>query len=601
MSARETILLGDIDQCHPAGTMIETTTGEVRIEDLDPETHRIVSYDRRSGSVVGRRDGYAFKMEATARLANVQTVTLADGKSVAATSEHRMWVRWRRENEKHCCVYLMRRGNRFRVGWCQVLGNDNYFHFGRRAKLEDADEAWILRVFPDRREASDYESAVAANYGLPLMTFRAVGDYDPEGAWRQINEADNKDRALQALLDHSREYDFPLWSRYQHQTKRGKRCAWFVRACNLEPELMELPARPDNHRSVDWQTFTVKRHAAFAWYYSLEVDRHELYFANGVLVHNSLYCFRGATEDVMQVEGRPRILEQSWRVPARPHAVACSILEPTWPYKPTPDEGTVRRDAPSLRELGGHIAEAVKAAAADHIAADGKRGDRTMFLCSSGAQVSRVTRALQTLGVPYHNPYTPRWNPLGGGGRDVTTTVDRIRSFLRPKLYEEEWTIPDLKRWASVVACGEAGMRRGAKKVLEELDGSEDASAVARDILQPAAWQWTQTFDLDRFVSHTTATFQKAAAYPLKVAKMRGLDALTTEPRIVVGTTHSTKGGEAERVVVFPDLPMPFWEQYQRDGWEHRESVRRMFYVACTRTRRDLILARPAGRLFVEI
>ena len=78
-----------------------------------------------------------------------------------------------------------------------------------------------------------------------------------------------------------------------------------------------------------------------------------------------------------------------------------------------------------------------------------------------------------------------------------------------------------------------------------------------------------------------------------------GIEVLQKEPRVIVGTIHSVKGGEADNVIVFPDLSPKWLELMERSGWEGRDSVLRLFYVALTRARKRLIVGDPASRFCV--
>jgi superfamily I DNA/RNA helicase len=68
----------------------------------------------------------------------------------------------------------------------------------------------------------------------------------------------------------------------------------------------------------------------------------------------------------------------------------------------------------------------------------------------------------------------------------------------------------------------------------------------------------------------------------------------------VVGTIHSVKGGEAEDVVVIPDLSraaaMERW-----NGDVGRDAITRTMYVALTRASERLFLASPASTQYVDL
>lgn len=62
---------------------------------------------------------------------------------------------------------------------------------------------------------------------------------------------------------------------------------------------------------------------------------------------------------------------------------------------------------------------------------------------------------------------------------------------------------------------------------------------------------------------------------------------LMDKPRITVSTIHRVKGGEAEHVVLMPDLSMNPWKSLNTDGEQ------RVLYVAVTRASKTLTIVRP--------
>ena len=108
-------IVGDPDQCQPAGTMVETTTAPVRIEDLDPELHQILTWDRHSQAILGHRKQYGFEKAVRNYSGKLLSISAGDKKS-KCTADHRWWVKWSNKNTGNCCVYLMRQGGKWRIG-----------------------------------------------------------------------------------------------------------------------------------------------------------------------------------------------------------------------------------------------------------------------------------------------------------------------------------------------------------------------------------------------------------------------------------------------------------------------------------------------------
>jgi len=69
-----------------------------------------------------------------------------------------------------------------------------------------------------------------------------------------------------------------------------------------------------------------------------------------------------------------------------------------------------------------------------------------------------------------------------------------------------------------------------------------------------------------------------------------------TKPRIRLSTIHAAKGGEADNVVVFTDISVKTAnELYARPDGENRA-----FYVAVTRTRKNLHIVQPSTSKFFK-
>lgn len=92
---------------------------------------------------------------------------------------------------------------------------------------------------------------------------------------------------------------------------------------------------------------------------------------------------------------------------------------------------------------------------------------------------------------------------------------------------------------------------------------------------------------------------QKALDFPLSVIERFKMDAIINDPPITIGTVHSVKGGEADTVFVFPDLSPQSYQGWSFDVDMH-DDILRQFYVAMTRTRRDLVLCSPATNMAVD-
>ena len=72
---------------------------------------------------------------------------------------------------------------------------------------------------------------------------------------------------------------------------------------------------------------------------------------------------------------------------------------------------------------------------------------------------------------------------------------------------------------------------------------------------------------------------------------------LSKNPRISISTIHGVKGNERENVVVHTELSGKAYEDYL----ENADDTHRLFYVACTRTEKNLFIMEPKRKKGYDI
>ncbi len=301
------LAVGDIDQCQPAGTLVQTTNGMVDISELDDTRHRLVSFSRSQSMVIGWKDGFAFKKSARPYSGPIVRVEV-DGvpKITQCTPNHRWTVRMGKEEvSRWHAVYLMKKGDMWRVGRTQLYRSHRKsggsFGPSLRARQEKADAIWVLRLLPSVSDAQMYEQRVSCLYGIPTLCFNAPNT-SPEylvALTKMYSFLPNVHEAsINCLADHGRDLDFPIWQRLERGINAdfGKRMPTIMAACNLLPEVMQLPV-PIGGKEFEWRKFKVDRKQFEGVVYSLDVDRHHHYLADGLITHNSIYEWRGASPD----------------------------------------------------------------------------------------------------------------------------------------------------------------------------------------------------------------------------------------------------------------------------------------------------------------
>jgi superfamily I DNA/RNA helicase len=321
----------------------------------------------------------------------------------------------------------------------------------------------------------------------------------------------------------------------------------------------------------------------------------------------NLYQWRGSDPEVFWLGAAEteRVLEQSYRVPRAPHAYAVEWIDRTpdrrpVAYLPTESDGIVERARCTFDQPLPILERIVERA---------ETGHTSMLLAPCSYMLAAVTRMLKDEAVPFHNPYRTShggWNPLGGAGRVLALLQPR------PEVWGEQarhWTWRDV--WKFVEPMRAEHFTRGSKAYVERQAGPDqfgdrafgdrpsDAQWLVENMTEEAAGA-LGAFDLGWWLDSLLQSQRARQEYAVRLAIRHGGAKLREEPRVIVGTIHSVKGGEADDVYVCPDLSGA-GERERVGSGPGREALRRMFYVAFTRTRHGLYLADPAGRRFAQL
>lgn len=223
---------------------------------------------------------------------------------------------------------------------------------------------------------------------------------------------------------------------------------------------------------------------------------------------------------------------------------------------------------------------------------DTESGATVMLLASCGYMLNPHLKELRKLGVPYHNPYRSRsegktWNPL------KSKYADAYRAFLAPSRGQQLWTWAQFHSAVSMI-----------RDLPAELLREVSANKTVRTQVDP---DFIDRWGLDRFLASAKAgdyhdyfltltrehrlaaspTALAPMAYLMRVMGMYGVEALYAVPKLIVGTIHSVKGGEADAVYVLPNISP---EAFMQQGFNGKDSLLRTFYVGVSRARRKLVL-----------
>lgn len=298
-----------------------------------------------------------------------------------------------------------------------------------------------------------------------------------------------------------------------------------------------------------------------------------------------LYRWAGADFRPLLAAPNRRVLPQSYRVPSRIQAWAdrytANIGErqaKTW--EPRHEAGELFHEGGSWESPGMVIARL-----------------RTWLeepwgtyacIAPCAFMLEPLIEALKQEGLPFSNRWRLHrrdWNPLAPPSRGVGT-MQRLLDFLRPT--ERLWTWQELATWIPLIRTDGVLHRKAKTKVTLHADEAQLCPmAELQDLFKPGQLAGALSGDLHWLEDNLLQSKAKPLAYPLRVYRTHGRDALLEEPRITVGTAHSLKGAEADTVILWNDL-----SRAQRvalcKGGNEADDVYRMLYVASTRARDTL-------------
>lgn len=283
---------------------------------------------------------------------------------------------------------------------------------------------------------------------------------------------------------------------------------------------------------------------------------------------------------------REKVLSQSYRVPRSVHALASKWISraryrKVKEYSPRDYDGEVIYSGYRLSSAKtGNLPEFVGGE------------EKTMILTSCMYMLNDVISELKYQGVPFHNPYrraSPRWNPL-------ERPLPIIRSLM---VGERDWTGFEAERWAGVLSERMAFCGQGKKREFTDECRKLGLQSVPESLLD----QCLSDEAVDMVLSQDLLIFDKMRmvgatgdwAYAIRCVEHNGVD---LKPRVIVGTIHSVKGGEADNVILFPDLSQAGTREYLSPASEDR--ILRLFYVGMTRARDRLILCEASSPLAVS-
>jgi DNA helicase II / ATP-dependent DNA helicase PcrA len=300
-------------------------------------------------------------------------------------------------------------------------------------------------------------------------------------------------------------------------------------------------------------------------------------------------------------DAHKRILNQSWRLPRKIHEYSQRWIKQIKKREP-------KEFLP--KNIDGEIFSSIATYKTPHKALDLaekyiSKGKTVMMLTSCGYLLEPLKKLLKSSGIPFHNPYRPSrgdWNPMGSFFHRRTGTVstmERLLAFLNTDSYY--WSGKDLSLWLELVRHKGVLTRYAKDRLQDMMDLNKGyihmEEEFYEDIFDPFALERALNRDLVWFRDVLLASKRNAVEYPLAVFSKKGKAVLEEKPKLCIGTIHSVKGGEADVVILFPDLSLAAYQDYKMNP----DSTIRTFYVGMTRARETLILCTPQSDLSMKL
>ena len=268
----------------------------------------------------------------------------------------------------------------------------------------------------------------------------------------------------------------------------------------------------------------------------------------------AIYRWAGADVDhFINLPGGAEVLEQSYRVPASVHALAekiASRIQNRFPkvYRPKKEQGQVLR-VPDIRTLDMSQGNWLIMAQARYMLYDIQQELKNggyLFETQAGRRSIPEKMSLAING----------WETLRRGKSVHFGAVQAIYSYM---------------------TGNGAKIKRGHKNIRADDEDMFDLKQLQdhHGLLATDEMIWHEAMDRipDTDRAYVTALLRRGEKFNAK-------------PRIRLSTIHGTKGGEAENVVILPDLTAAAMEKAGDD-------LHRVFYVGVTRTLQNLYILEP--------
>lgn len=282
-------------------------------------------------------------------------------------------------------------------------------------------------------------------------------------------------------------------------------------------------------------------------------------------------------------EWKVRRLDQSHRVPRIPHAAARAVIAMNKdridaPYEPNDVEGEILTvDSPQV--------------AADWLKRNfDMKGETCFVLARSTRQLNKFAFALNEVGIPFVNQRgVSPWNSAA-----FVAKVHALYSMVSNRWCEAQ----ELRRIVKGLKVKGTDYFVGKKIDAEKSIPEDDERVVEWGSLPLLNFDAIFGGSLDQVFRRHITSDAFAQAYINSVKQVGADVALLERPRIVLTTMHSSKGREADVVILDAGKPYPAAQAYEQGL---AEPERRVLYVGLTRTKGRLIICGTTKAVYEEL
>lgn len=741
---RNICVVGDDDQCLPAGTLISTPDGQIPIDNIKQDDTVI--------SASGRSTAYQVpiigihKREYNGKLVKITTES---GVVLRSTPNHVLFASLRANSGVHFVYLMYRRDKGYRIGISKGERSSGYKNklpeigIKQRCVQENADKIWIIRVCKSRSEAQLWEQYYSVQYGIPTMIFDAlkgVCSFTQDQIDSLYSMVDTKQNARRLMRDLYIFQDYPHhrpkggpgnrlpdrqivnlvmfsdkrrtnrspWNGHRvslnttdrvlekqikdqgHYTREGRKNTWRVETARLNygsalslaesisqsaggldiakyaflVENKKYAFHPASHIhptmfvaiendgriiedriiEVDWEDYE-------GYVYDLDVDNLHNYIANGLVVHNSIYSWRGA--DIRNILDFERDyedttvyrLEQNYRSTKNILKAAHNVVV-----------NNIRRKEKELWTENEDGRKLICYEAIDEKGEASFISDIITKLCSEGhdysdfallyrmnAQSRVLENALRVSRIPYtvvgglrfyermeikdiiaylrillnRNDSVSLERIINVPTRHIgKTTLNKLKEFA----YEEGMTLYQTLLDIDYVQDIQNRTREAITKfvnIIESIDPNRKPTQVIQDVLDKTGYikalQEENTIEAQSRIENSKELLSEAKEFegrqenPQNVTLASFLEGITLksdidtwndqEKKVSLMTLHSSKGLEFKVVFLtgMDDGIFPSWRSLESDA--EMEEERRLCYVGITRAKERVYLTSASQRL----